>query len=126
MSRSLHPIPFMLMNGHFVSDLAIGCPYGGEDGQGLVFIYTGHGEGLMDSPAQILAGQWAYSSFPASFGFSLRGNTDLDQNGYPGATKKCSTAFHLQSFFSITSLRPFSFADLLVGAFGVDKAVLYR
>uniref|UniRef100_A0A3P9JZX3 Integrin alpha-5 n=1 Tax=Oryzias latipes TaxID=8090 RepID=A0A3P9JZX3_ORYLA len=94
---SLAPLGDLNQDGF--NDLAIGCPYGGEDGQGLVFIYNGHDGGLMDSPAQILTGQWAYSSFPANFGFALRGNTDIDQNGYP---------------------------DLLVGAFGVDKAVLYR
>uniref|UniRef100_H2M919 Uncharacterized protein n=1 Tax=Oryzias latipes TaxID=8090 RepID=H2M919_ORYLA len=94
---SLAPLGDLNQDGF--NDLAIGCPYGGEDGQGLVFIYNGHDGGLLDSPAQILTGQWAYSSFPANFGFALRGNTDIDQNGYP---------------------------DLLVGAFGVDKAVLYR
>lgn len=67
-------------------DMAIGCPYGGEDQQGLVLIYNGHAGGLMDIPTQTLSGQWASSSFPASFGFALRGNKDLDQNGYPGTT----------------------------------------
>lgn len=38
----------------------------------------------MDTPTQTLSGQWAFSSFPANFGFALRGNTDLDHNGYPG------------------------------------------
>ena len=38
----------------------------------------------MDTPTQTLSGQWASSSFPDSFGFALRGNKDLDQNGYPG------------------------------------------
>ena len=64
--------------------MAIGCPYGGDDQQGLVLIYNGHAGGLMDTPTQTLTGQWASSSFPASFGFALRGNRDLDQNGYPG------------------------------------------
>ncbi|XP_034023302.1 integrin alpha-5-like [Thalassophryne amazonica] len=81
------------------NDLAIGCPYGGDDQQGLVFIYNGHSSGLKDTPSQTLSSQWASSSFSANFGFSLRGTMDLDQNGYP---------------------------DLIVGAFGADKAVLYR
>lgn len=64
--------------------MAVGAPYGGHDQQGVVLIYNGHARGLMDTPTQTLSGQWASSSFPASFGFALRGNRDLDHNGYPG------------------------------------------
>ncbi|XP_035767665.1 integrin alpha-5-like [Neolamprologus brichardi] len=94
---SLAPLGDLNQDGF--NDVAIGCPYGGNDQQGSVFIYNGHVGGLKDTPTQMLSGQWAFSSFPASFGFTVRGNRDLDQNGYP---------------------------DLIVGAFGVDKAVLYR
>ncbi|XP_017288924.1 integrin alpha-5 [Kryptolebias marmoratus] len=94
---SLAPLGDLNQDGF--NDMAIGCPYGGDDQQGLVFIYSGHSGGLNDAPTQTLSGQWAVSSFPASFGFAMRGNRDLDQNGYP---------------------------DLLVGAFGSDKAALYR
>lgn len=66
--------------------MAIGCPYGGDDQQGLVLIYNGHAEGLVDQPTQTLSGQWASNSFPATFGFALRGDRDLDQNGYPGTS----------------------------------------
>ncbi|XP_036958077.1 integrin alpha-5-like [Acanthopagrus latus] len=94
---SLAPLGDLNQDGF--NDMAIGCPYGGDDQHGLVLIYNGHAGGLMDTPTQTLSGQWASSSFPDSFGFALRGNKDLDQNGYP---------------------------DLIVGAFGADKAVLYR
>uniref|UniRef100_A0A8D3BZ69 Integrin alpha-2 domain-containing protein n=1 Tax=Scophthalmus maximus TaxID=52904 RepID=A0A8D3BZ69_SCOMX len=94
---SLAPLGDLNQDGF--NDMAIGCPYGGDDQQGLVLIYNGHAGGLMDMPTQTLSGQWASSSFPSNFGFALRGNRDVDQNGYP---------------------------DLIVGAFGVDKAVLYR
>ncbi|XP_028261856.1 integrin alpha-5-like isoform X2 [Parambassis ranga] len=94
---SLAPLGDLNQDGF--NDMAIGCPYGGDHQQGLVFIYNGYSEGLTDTPTQTISGQWASSSFPAGFGLALRGNTDLDQNGYP---------------------------DLIVGAFGVDKAVLYR
>ncbi|KAK2862605.1 hypothetical protein Q5P01_002138 [Channa striata] len=94
---SLAPLGDLNQDGF--NDMAIGCPYGGDDHQGLVLIYIGYAGGLMDTPTQTLSGQWASSSFPASFGFASRGNRDLDHNGYP---------------------------DLIVGAFGVDKAVLYR
>ncbi|CAB1315481.1 unnamed protein product [Coregonus sp. 'balchen'] len=94
---SLAPLGDLNQDGF--NDIAIGCPFGGDDQQGLVLIYNGHASGLKDTPTQALAGQWASGTFPASFGYALRGNKDLDQNGYP---------------------------DLIVGAFGADKAVLYR
>lgn len=94
---SLAPLGDLNQDGF--NDMAVGCPYGGEDQQGLVLIYNGYEGGLRDTPTQTLSGQWASTSFPASFGYAIRGNTDLDQNGYP---------------------------DVIVGAFGADKAVLYR
>uniref|UniRef100_A0A8C7VC27 Integrin alpha-2 domain-containing protein n=1 Tax=Oncorhynchus mykiss TaxID=8022 RepID=A0A8C7VC27_ONCMY len=94
---SLAPLGDLNQDGF--NDIAIGCPFGGDDQQGLVLIYNGHASGLKDTPTQALAGQWASGTFPASFGYALRGEKDLDQNGYP---------------------------DLIVGAFGADKAVLYR
>uniref|UniRef100_A0AAR2KI01 Integrin alpha-2 domain-containing protein n=1 Tax=Pygocentrus nattereri TaxID=42514 RepID=A0AAR2KI01_PYGNA len=87
------------LNQDGFNDVAIGSPFGGKDEQGLVFIYNGYTKGLREKPSQVLAGQWASNAPPAppaSFGFTLRGGKDLDQNGYP---------------------------DLIVGAFGVDKAV---
>uniref|UniRef100_A0A672FZG8 Integrin, alpha 5 (fibronectin receptor, alpha polypeptide) n=1 Tax=Salarias fasciatus TaxID=181472 RepID=A0A672FZG8_SALFA len=81
------------------NDVAISSPFGGEDRQGLVYIYNGYSDGLREKPSQVITGQWAAGRIPASFGFALRGAKDLDMNGYP---------------------------DLIVGAFGVNKAVLYR
>ncbi|KAM6925531.1 integrin alpha-5 [Xenentodon cancila] len=87
------------LNQDGFNDVAISCPFGGDDRQGLVYIYNGYSEGLREKPSQVITGQWAAGAFPASFGFALRGAKDLDMNGYP---------------------------DLIVGAFGVNKAVLYR
>ncbi|XP_029574765.1 integrin alpha-5-like [Salmo trutta] len=87
------------LNQDGYNDLAISCPFGGEDQQGLVLIYNGFAGGLRDTPSQVIDGQWASGTVPASFGFALRGAKDQDMNGYP---------------------------DLIVGAFGVDKAILYR
>lgn len=67
-----------------LADVAIGCPFGGEDRQGLVYIYNGFSEGLREKPSQVISSQWAAGTVPASFGFSLRGAKDLDMNGYPG------------------------------------------
>ncbi|XP_056145059.1 integrin alpha-V [Lampris incognitus] len=80
-------------------DVAISAPYGGPNNNGLVYIHNGRIGGPDPSPSQVLQGKWASSYMPASFGYSMTGNTDIDQNGYP---------------------------DLVVGVFGADKAVLYR
>ena len=65
-------------------DIAIAAPYGGEDKRGLVYIYNGGAGGLNTIPSQILEGQWAGRAMPPSFGYSLKGATDVDKNGYPG------------------------------------------
>ncbi|XP_025063061.1 integrin alpha-IIb isoform X2 [Alligator sinensis] len=77
-------------------DVAVGAPFAGQGGSGRVFIYNGHSEGLRTPASQALD-----SPFPgrASFGFSVRGATDIDANGYP---------------------------DMLVGAFGAGKVAVYR
>ncbi|KAF1383041.1 hypothetical protein PFLUV_G00150150 [Perca fluviatilis] len=85
------------MDGY--NDVAISAPYGGPNRQGVVYIHNGRPHGPDPSPSQVLTGTWASSYMPASFGYSMTGNTDIDQNGYP---------------------------DLIVGVFGADKAVLYR
>nr|XP_040057169.1 integrin alpha-V [Gasterosteus aculeatus aculeatus] len=85
------------MDGY--NDVAISAPYGGPDHHGVVYIHNGRPRGPDSSPSQVLQGRWASSYMPASFGYSMTGNTDIDQNGYP---------------------------DLIVGVFGADKAVLYR
>ncbi|XP_068104405.1 integrin alpha-V [Hyperolius riggenbachi] len=81
------------------NDIAIGAPYAGEGKKGLVYIYNGRSSGLSLSPSQVLEGKWASTTMPPSFGYSIKGATDVDDNGYP---------------------------DLVVGAFGADKAILYR
>ncbi|XP_076013991.1 integrin alpha-V [Genypterus blacodes] len=85
------------MDGY--NDVAISAPYGGPLHEGLVYIHNGGPKGPNPSHSQVLQGKWASSHMPASFGYSMTGNTDIDQNGYP---------------------------DLIVGVFGADKAVLYR
>uniref|UniRef100_H2MGH4 Integrin, alpha V n=1 Tax=Oryzias latipes TaxID=8090 RepID=H2MGH4_ORYLA len=87
------------LNRDGYNDVAISAPYGGTDRYGLVYIHNGRSEGPNPSPSQVLQGKWASSYMPASFGYSMTGNTDIDQNGYP---------------------------DLIVGVFGADKAILYR
>lgn len=94
---SIAPLGDLDQDGY--NDVAIGIPYGGEDHKGLVYIYNGKSSGLNPHPSQMLEGQWASDRMPASFGYAMHGAVDVDTNGYP---------------------------DLIVGAFGVDKAAVYR
>ncbi|XP_075418070.1 integrin alpha-IIb [Tenrec ecaudatus] len=84
------------LNRDGYNDVAVAAPYGGPSGQGQVLVFLGQSEGLSSRPSQVLN-----SPFPegSGFGFSLRGATDIDDNGYP---------------------------DLLVGAYGASKVAVYR
>ncbi|XP_071990781.1 integrin alpha-5 [Engystomops pustulosus] len=81
------------------NDIAIGAPFDGKDKNGMIFIFNGNSKGLNPKPSQVLEGMWGSPMAPSFFGFSIRGGKDLDGNGYP---------------------------DIIVGAFGVDKALVYR
>ncbi|NWS42192.1 ITA8 protein, partial [Probosciger aterrimus] len=87
------------LNQDGYNDIAIGAPFAGEDRRGRVLIYNGYSNGLNTNPSQVLNGAWASQSMPSGFGFTLRGDSDVDKNDYP---------------------------DLIVGAFGAGKAVVYR
>ncbi|CAM4533592.1 unnamed protein product [Caretta caretta] len=87
------------LNQDGYNDIAIGAPFAGEDRRGKVFIYNGHRNGLNANPSQVLNGAWGSQSMPAGFGFTLRGDSDIDKNDYP---------------------------DLIVGAFGAGKVAVYR
>uniref|UniRef100_A0A4W3ID31 Integrin alpha-8-like n=1 Tax=Callorhinchus milii TaxID=7868 RepID=A0A4W3ID31_CALMI len=87
------------LNRDGFNDVAVGAPFAGEDGNGRVYIYTGHASGLDQKPRQELMGPWASDSGSARFGFSLRGGSDIDANEYP---------------------------DLIVGGYGVNKVAVYR
>ncbi|KFP54688.1 Integrin alpha-8, partial [Cathartes aura] len=87
------------LNQDGYNDIAIGAPFAGEDRRGKVLIYNGYSDGLNTNPSQVLNGAWASQSMPSGFGFTLRGDSDVDKNDYP---------------------------DLIVGAFGAGKAIVYR
>ncbi|XP_075863444.1 integrin alpha-5 [Microcebus murinus] len=94
---SLTPLGDLDQDGY--NDVAIGAPFGGETQQGVVFVFPGGPGGLGSKPSQVLRPLWTPTHTPDFFGSALRGGRDLDGNGYP---------------------------DLIVGSFGVDKAVVYR
>lgn len=64
--------------------MAIAAPYGGQFNRGLVYIHNGRPTGPNPVASQVLEGTWASASMPSSFGYSMNGGTDVDQNGYPG------------------------------------------
>lgn len=66
------------------ADVAIGAPFAGPDQRGKVLIYNGNQHGLRSEPSQILQGVWASETVPPGFGFTLRGDADIDKNDYPG------------------------------------------
>ncbi|XP_022660964.1 integrin alpha-PS1-like isoform X2 [Varroa destructor] len=76
------------------NDLAIGAPY---EGDGAVYIYLGSKNGLSERPSQIIRASDVKRTrtVPSTFGYSLSGGVDLDNNKYP---------------------------DLVVGAYSSDRA----
>uniref|UniRef100_A0A672MWZ8 Integrin alpha-8-like n=1 Tax=Sinocyclocheilus grahami TaxID=75366 RepID=A0A672MWZ8_SINGR len=79
------------------NDVAVGAPGSGEGGQ--VFIYLGQSDGLTNQYVQVIESPFKTLKDPPMFGFSMRGATDIDDNGYP---------------------------DLIIGAWGASKVAAYR
>lgn len=71
------------INQDSCDDIAIGAPY---DGNGAVYIYLGSRNGLSEKPSQIISANDFDNIVPkkiTSFGSSLSGGIDLDNNSYP-------------------------------------------
>ncbi|XP_070566086.1 integrin alpha-8-like [Ptychodera flava] len=79
-------------------DIIIGAPYGGDDERGQVYIYNGSPNGIRKQPAQVIKAS-DISHDLKTFGFSLSGGLDMDDNHYP---------------------------DILIGAYESDQAVLLK
>lgn len=65
----------------------------------MVYIYLGSKHGIITEPSQILKAEDMPGSAPFTFGYSLSGGIDMDQNDYP---------------------------DLMVGAYDNDAVFLIR
>ncbi|XP_016039165.2 integrin alpha-PS1 isoform X2 [Drosophila simulans] len=73
------------LNKDNCEDLAVGAPY---EGNGVVYIYLGSSQGLNSKPAQKILASELGGTVPngqpiRTFGISISGNTDLDDNSYP-------------------------------------------
>lgn len=75
-------------------DIAVGAPY---EGNGAVYLFHGSMNFIVEKPAQIIRSENLPGGPFASFGHSLAGGQDLDENGYP---------------------------DIVVGAYESDKVLL--
>jgi hypothetical protein len=81
-----------------IIDIAVGAPYDGPEGRGAVYVFHGSKKGIMEKPSQVIQAEDIFSTI-STFGFSLAGGMDLDENEYP---------------------------DLVVGAYEADTAVYLR
>ncbi|KAB0383886.1 hypothetical protein FD755_005803 [Muntiacus reevesi] len=81
------------LNQDGYNDIAVGAPFAGRDQRGKVLVYNGNKNGLHTKPSQILQGAWASQAVPSGFGFTLRGDSDIDKNDYPGnfSLKVCAS-----------------------------------
>ncbi|KAM9806298.1 integrin alpha-8 [Syngnathus typhle] len=89
------------VNNDGYNDVAVGCPFGGEDRGGRVLIFNGRRD--VTTQGLTLSQELKAASAPAGglpgYGFTLRGGQDLDHNQYP---------------------------DLIVGSFGAGEVSVYR
>ncbi|XP_013784420.2 integrin alpha-PS2-like [Limulus polyphemus] len=81
-------------------DFAVGAPYAGEKERGIVYIFHGSRNGMKSTkPSQIIRAEDIGDPGLSTFGFSLSGGMDMDENHYP---------------------------DLLVGAYESNRAIFFR
>lgn len=81
---------------HFFLDIAVGAPYGGPQGRGVVYIYHGSENGILEKYSQAITAE-EISPNLQTFGFALSGGVDLDDNNYTdlvvGSYKSDSVVF---------------------------------
>lgn len=82
-------------------DFAVGAPYDGPNGRGVVYIYHGSANGPLKKASQVISAEdVAGTPRPLkTFGFALAGGIDLDGNQYP---------------------------DLVVGAYESSSAIVFK
>ncbi|XP_054171933.1 integrin alpha-3 isoform X1 [Homo sapiens] len=66
--------------GNLYIDIAVGAPF---EGLGKVYIYHSSSKGLLRQPQQVIHGEKLGLPGLATFGYSLSGQMDVDENFYP-------------------------------------------
>ncbi|XP_077406914.1 integrin alpha-3b isoform X2 [Vanacampus margaritifer] len=61
-------------------DFAVGAPF---HGTGKVYIWMGSKEGISEEPSQVIEGKSVDNGRFQTFGYSINGGMDMDDNGYP-------------------------------------------
>jgi integrin alpha 8 len=78
------------LNGDGYNDFIVGAPYDGENKRGAVYIYHGSEDGVRQEHTQRIGADNLHPDLK-TFGFSVAGSRDIDDNGYPdiavGATE---------------------------------------
>lgn len=89
------------INGDGFGDFAVGAPYDGAEGRGVVYVFHGSATGPLAKPSQIIRAEQLVEGapYPRTFGFALSGGVDMDGNTYP---------------------------DLAVGAYGSDQVFIFK
>jgi len=64
-------------------DFAVGAPYDGPDQRGAVYIFLGSRDGVMKKPSQVIFASDLNNLNLKTFGWSLSGGMDMDDNKYP-------------------------------------------
>ncbi|XP_071440626.1 integrin alpha-PS2-like isoform X2 [Hetaerina americana] len=63
-------------------DIVVGAPYDGPTERGAVYIYHGSSSGIREKPSQVIFAE-TVNGLLTTFGFSVSGGMDLDDNEYP-------------------------------------------
>jgi len=63
-------------------DFAVGAPYDGPNQRGAVYIFLGSRDGVMKKPSQVIFASNLNANLK-TFGWSLSGGMDMDDNKYP-------------------------------------------
>ncbi|XP_066554803.1 integrin alpha-3b isoform X2 [Amia ocellicauda] len=89
-------------------DFAVGAPF---HGTGKVFIWCGSRQGISQEPSQVIEGQDVSGGGFMTFGYSVTGGMDMDQNSYPDvlvgslddkmALLRARPVIHLSKEFSV-------------------------
>ncbi|KAH8409140.1 hypothetical protein KR009_008769 [Drosophila setifemur] len=89
------------VNGDGYGDFAVGAPYDGPEGRGVVYIFHGSPSGPLAKPSQVIKSEQIVEGapYPRTFGFALSGGVDMDGNTYP---------------------------DLAVGAYSSDQVFIFK